>query len=244
VAADDGASPLGIMLGAILDGIPESVVIGISLLAGESVSIAVVAAVFLSNIPEAISSTPGLAARWAPGSPSPPGAGSWPRARWPPPRLLPAWWRPALADIGLQAFAAGAILVMLTDEMIPGAHAKGHTAAGLATGVRFAVAALLSFGTSCTADPGAPSAPFGPSTQRGLSRARLLRQIPKSNAPCASPPSRNSTNWSAASAAALLRLDDDLAQQRPALGAPRLDRLRLLGPRNVQLASQRRSGRA
>jgi len=52
------------MLGTILDGIPESAVIGISLLAGESVSIAVVAAVFLSNIPEAISSTPGLAARY------------------------------------------------------------------------------------------------------------------------------------------------------------------------------------
>ena len=148
VAADDGASPLGIMLGAILDGIPESVVIGISLLAGESVSVAVVAAVFLSNIPEAISSTPGLAARWG--------------ARF----TLAAWGgvvaasalaaalgysllggAPPWLTIGLQAFAAGAILVMLTDEMIPGAHAKGHTAAGLATAFGFAVAALLSFGT-------------------------------------------------------------------------------------------------
>jgi zinc transporter ZupT len=37
---------------------------------------------------------------------------------------------PAGLVAGIQAFAAGAILVMLTDEMIPGAHQKGHTAAG------------------------------------------------------------------------------------------------------------------
>ena len=148
VAADDGASPLGIMLGAILDGIPESVVIGISLLAGESVSVAVVAAVFLSNIPESISSTPGLAVRFG--------------AR----GALAIWSVVVVASAlaaalgygllgsappaivtGLQAFAAGAMLVMLADEMIPGAHARGHTAAGLATACGFAVAALLSFGT-------------------------------------------------------------------------------------------------
>jgi len=86
---DDGASALGITLGAVLDGIPESVVIGISLLVGERVSVAVVAAVFLSNIPEAISSTPGLAARYGTQFTLAVWAGSWPRARWPPPSATP-----------------------------------------------------------------------------------------------------------------------------------------------------------
>jgi len=147
-ADDNGASPLGILLGTILDGIPESVVIGVSLIAGGGVSVAVLAAVFLSNIPESISSTPGLAVRFG--------------AR----GALAIWSVVVVASAlaaalgygllgsappaivtGLQAFAAGAMLVMLADEMIPGAHARGHTAAGLATACGFAVAALLSFGT-------------------------------------------------------------------------------------------------
>jgi len=55
-----GADPLGIVLGTVLDGIPESVVIGISLLAGEGVGLAFLAAVAISNLPEAISATSGL----------------------------------------------------------------------------------------------------------------------------------------------------------------------------------------
>jgi len=55
-----GAGPLGIVLGTILDGIPESVVIGISLLTGEGVGLAFLAAVAISNLPEAISATTGL----------------------------------------------------------------------------------------------------------------------------------------------------------------------------------------
>ena len=51
---------LGIVLGAVLDGIPESVVIGISLLTGESASVAVIVAVFLSNVPESISASSDL----------------------------------------------------------------------------------------------------------------------------------------------------------------------------------------
>ena len=52
--------PLGIVLGTVLDGIPESVVIGISLLASEGVGLAFLAAVAISNLPEAISATSGL----------------------------------------------------------------------------------------------------------------------------------------------------------------------------------------
>src|SRR5919112_933644 len=64
----DGA-PMAIVLGALLDGIPESVAIGASLLGGAGVSAAVVAAVFLSNIPESLSAATGLqkagrSARW------------------------------------------------------------------------------------------------------------------------------------------------------------------------------------
>ena len=50
------------MLGIVLDGIPESAVIGLGLLEGAGVSVAVLAAVFLSNLPEAIAATTGLAA--------------------------------------------------------------------------------------------------------------------------------------------------------------------------------------
>jgi ZIP family zinc transporter len=145
---EDDKGPMAIMLGTVLDGIPESVVIGISLIAGGQVSLAVLAAVFLSNIPEAIASTGGLAARFGT-------------------LVTLAIWSAVVVASGLaaglgfallgdaspelvaafQSFAAGAILVMLADEMIPGAHMKGHTAAGLATAFGFAVAAMLSFST-------------------------------------------------------------------------------------------------
>jgi ZIP family zinc transporter len=46
-----GADPLGIVLGTVLDGIPESVVIGISFLTGEGVGLAFLAAVAISNLP-------------------------------------------------------------------------------------------------------------------------------------------------------------------------------------------------
>jgi hypothetical protein len=50
----DAGSALAILLGTVLDGIPESIVLGLSLLEGEGVSVAMLAAVFLSNLPEAL----------------------------------------------------------------------------------------------------------------------------------------------------------------------------------------------
>ena len=56
----EGGSPLAIVLGTVLDGIPESMVIGLTIYRGGAVGAAYLVAVFISNVPEAISSTAGL----------------------------------------------------------------------------------------------------------------------------------------------------------------------------------------
>jgi ZIP family zinc transporter len=138
---------LGIVLGAVLDGIPESVVIGLSLLEGEGVSVAVVVAVFLSNVPESLSAATGL------------------RESMSPRRILLLWVAVALvstlaaalgyAALGdaspdttaaIQAFAAGAILTMLADTMMPEAFdAEGRSPfTGVVTTLGFTLAVLLS----------------------------------------------------------------------------------------------------
>ena len=140
---------LAIVLGAVLDGIPESVVIGASLLTGDQASTAVIVAVFLSNIPEAIAATSDLE-----------------RDGWPKGRILLLWivvvvTSTLAAGLGyvalegasgswvaaIQAFAGGAILTMLADEMLPEAfeYAKRNKSVGLAVAFGFAVAASLSF---------------------------------------------------------------------------------------------------
>jgi len=140
---------LGIVLGAVLDGIPESVVIGASVLTGETASVAVIVAVFLSNIPESISASSDLL------------RGGW--SRW---KVL-LLWAIVVAASGLaaglgyvalegatgswiaaiQAFAAGAILTMLADEMIPEAfeYTEHNKTVGLALAFGFALSAALSF---------------------------------------------------------------------------------------------------
>ncbi|MEI2700836.1 MAG: ZIP family metal transporter [Baekduia sp.] len=141
-----GGSAPAIVLGAVLDGIPESVAIGVSLVGGSAVSAAVVGAVFLSNVPEALSAAVGL--RKAGHS-----------SRW----ILGLWAGVALISavaaalgyamlggasgnvIGVfQAFAAGAILTMLADTMIPEAYEDGGPAVGVVTVLGFALAYLLS----------------------------------------------------------------------------------------------------
>ena len=133
------------MLGIVLDGIPESAVIGLGLLEGAGVSVAMLAAVFLSNLPEAIAATTGLV------------SGGWKRGR-----ILGLWVvvavvsglasllgymlfdsaSPAVLAFVL-AFAAGAILTMLADTMMPEAFEHGGKLVGLLTTFGFGLAFAL-----------------------------------------------------------------------------------------------------
>ena len=136
------SSGRAIVLGTVLDGIPESMVLGLSLLSGEGVSLTMLAAVFLSNLPEAMAATSGL------------------RISGQPPRKTIRMWTlvvlvSALASaVGyalldgagpaaiafVQSFAAGAILTMLVDTMVPEAFEHGGRMVGLITTLGFAVA--------------------------------------------------------------------------------------------------------
>jgi ZIP family zinc transporter len=141
-----GGSAAAIVVGALLDGIPESVAIGVSLLGGGDVGVAVVAAVFLSNVPESLSAATGL--RRAGHS------AAWIMSLWIAVMAVSAL--AAALGYGLlggasedviaviQAFAAGAILTMLADTMMPEAFEHGGSVVGLVTVVGFAAAFLLS----------------------------------------------------------------------------------------------------
>jgi ZIP family zinc transporter len=135
-------SALAIVLGSVLDGIPESMVIGLTIFQGGAVGAAYLIAVFISNLPESISSTTGLI------------SGGWKKAR-----ILWMWIAIAvisgvasLAGYGLfqhaspnviafvLAFAAGAILTMLANTMMPEGFKHGGKLAGILTTLGFAVA--------------------------------------------------------------------------------------------------------
>jgi zinc transporter, ZIP family len=140
-----GGVALAIVLGIVLDGIPESFVVGMDLLTGEGISAAFLAAVFLSNLPESAAATSGLK-----------------KAGWQDVRIYALWTGVTLvagvaAALGYQlldgasgntvafvlAFAAGAILTMLADTMMPEAFEKGGRLTGLATTLGFATAVLI-----------------------------------------------------------------------------------------------------
>jgi zinc transporter, ZIP family len=144
--AQAAGSGLAIVLGIVLDGIPEAAVVGLSVLQGAGVSVAVIVAVFLSNLPEAVAATSGLA------------ASGWKRGR------IMGLWALVMAVTGLAslagyvlldgaspraiaftlAFAGGAILTMLADTMMPEAFEHGGKLVGVATTVGFALAFAIS----------------------------------------------------------------------------------------------------
>lgn len=146
---EQAGSGLAIAAGALLDGIPESIVIGLSLIAGTGVSVVAVVAIFLSNLPEGLSSAVGMkkAGRSAA-------------------YIFGIWTSIAVASgaaavLGYTVFrgfsseiiaatnavAAGAILAMIVDTMIPEAFEAAHNFAGLITVIGFLAAfALDKFG--------------------------------------------------------------------------------------------------
>jgi zinc transporter, ZIP family len=145
VASMGGGAALA--LGAFLDGIPEQMVLGIGLAGGEPVSAGLLAAIFVSNLPEAIG-----------------GATDMRRQMHGARQVMRTWVGIAslcalasvagyaLADVtggdfrgGINGFAAGALLVMLVDSMIPEATEQAGRTTGLVTTLGFAVAMGLSF---------------------------------------------------------------------------------------------------
>jgi len=133
------------VLAIILDGIPESIVIGLSIFEGGTVSIAMLVAVFISNLPEAIAGTTGMK------------AGNWSR------RKIQFLWVLiavvcALASVAgyslfsgassqwlsfIQAFAGGAILIMLANSMIPESYEHGGKLTGIFTVLGFFISVAI-----------------------------------------------------------------------------------------------------
>ena len=141
--SDNGSA---LALGAFLDGIPEQLVLGINIAAGNGVGVALLIAIFVSNLPEAMGSAADMLKVGTTRE-----------------KILRLWLAVAaictlatvagylIADAAsgdlkaaIDGFAAGALLVMLIDSMIPDARAEAGRRAGLITVLGFALAASLS----------------------------------------------------------------------------------------------------
>jgi zinc transporter, ZIP family len=144
--SQQAGSGMAIAIGALLDGVPESVVLGLGLVGGGSVSLSVLAAVFISNVPEGLSSAAGMKRNGR-------------SARY----VFGVWGGIAVisglsallgyAALGgaspeavavITAVAAGAILTMIADTMIPEAFEDTHAWTGLITTVGFLTAFAIS----------------------------------------------------------------------------------------------------
>ena len=135
-------SGVAIAVGALLDGVPESVVLGVSLLSGGAVSLSFLAAVFISNVPEGMSSAAGMKSKGR--------SAAYVFGVWGSIAAVSAIaalvgalaldGAPPEAIAVITAVAAGAILTMIADTMIPEAFEETRTWTGVITTVGFLVA--------------------------------------------------------------------------------------------------------
>jgi ZIP family zinc transporter len=143
--ADAAGSPWAMFIGALLDGVPESFVLGSTLAVGGAIDAAFLAAVFVSNVPEGVAGTASLLATGATSR-----------------RIFLNWTTLVvvsalvagagflLADVTpkqgiyVEAFAGGAVLTVLADSMMPEAFRHGGRAVGLLTVLGYIVAGTLS----------------------------------------------------------------------------------------------------
>ncbi|UFT99163.1 ZIP family metal transporter [Radiobacillus kanasensis] len=127
----------GIFIGTVMDTLPESAMIGLSLVGGKSVSLALVISIFISNLPEGISSTVGLQ-----------------KSGYSKKKILILWVFVVLfsalsAFLGaylleqasnsikaiMSSFAGGAIISMIASTMMPEAYEEGGPSVGFITAV-------------------------------------------------------------------------------------------------------------
>lgn len=136
---EQAGSGAAIAIGALLDGIPESVVLGLSLLGGGGVGVPVLAAIFISNLPEGLSSSAGMKANHR--------TAGYVFGVWVGIAVL-SGLAGALGVVLMEgasggsiafitALAAGAILAMIADTMIPEAFERAHILTGLIATIGF-----------------------------------------------------------------------------------------------------------
>jgi zinc transporter, ZIP family len=144
---ETGGSGSAIYIGTLMDNVPESIILGMSLALGGMINIAFLVAVFISNLPEGVAGTVNLIA-----------AGQSQRKvfwMWMTLVLISAacagfgymmiQWLPNADGRFAQAFAAGAMLTMLADAMMPEAFEHGGKLVGVITVMGFLTSAILSF---------------------------------------------------------------------------------------------------
>jgi zinc transporter, ZIP family len=140
-----GGSGAAMFLGALLDGLPEAFILGVGIALGGGVSVAFVVAVFVSNVPQGAAGT--LALRQT-GTSNRTIAQMWGALTLASAAVAAAGFvlSDSIPDKGVyaQAFAAGAVLVMLANTMMPEAFRHGGKTVGLMTVVGYLVAATLS----------------------------------------------------------------------------------------------------
>jgi ZIP family zinc transporter len=147
--SEGAGGAMGIVVGSVVDGVPESVIFGIQIGTGLAISPSFLAAVMVSNVPQAIAPSADLAA-----------------SGWGPRRLAQLWGivvlacgvaaalgyiatnlAPGVTGDRAAALAAGGLLAMLTNSLMPFAFDRGKTLAGVATAIGFCLSVIGSTGT-------------------------------------------------------------------------------------------------